>query len=543
MQLQFLVLAAVTLAAKADSQCGLNQLTTPPAFVSNGGGAVGGMVYFTLDVLAANGISICGIDVNTTTSGGINGLVYLHQSITDWNLLTSANNTPADWCSIACLSGTGNPIGTPSPMSVINGTNSIDLPQGQYLLGIGNGNFNHRYTNGNGANQTISDGNLVFDSGKTAHVAFTGSLFTPRVFNATFDYDVAAAAVTLSPCGATCIEATCVTNGTGCGGVAATVLEQFNAGNAWDLSANDLLFVANGSGTDVISLAGTAILPAVGPDLGLGDDESSELIPLGFPLGAFGVCADSISVQSNGCIWLGAQGSGDFSESIGEFESEQARLAPYWNDLSPLTAGGGGTIHADVVSGLSVTVTYDQVFIWGSTVPLTFQVEITPALMHVRYDPASAFASSAIVGLHNGVAQAGTPSTDLNGGGTISVSGNPALTLSCDSLPLAGGTFLVTLSGVPAGGLGAVLAEHMHNGAGALLPSPPWATNCTQYISNNHVSLGLATACNSQFSIALPPAGTMFLGIPYGLQGAAISLIGPFQLTASNGVDAVLGNY
>lgn len=158
----------------------INSLTTPPNFVSNNGGAVGGMVYFTLDVTAAGGVSLCGLDVNTSVGAGapINGQVFLHQSITDVDLLDGTNNSETDWCLVGLITGTGNGQNMPSPCVVVNGTNSIDLPAGQYLLGIGNGDFDHDYTNGTGCNpgnQCIADANLGFRGGKGANVIYAAS--------------------------------------------------------------------------------------------------------------------------------------------------------------------------------------------------------------------------------------------------------------------------------------------------------------------------------------------------------------------------------
>lgn len=533
-----LALATLPMTTPTIAQCGAHQLTTPPAFVANNGGAVGGMTYFTLDALATNGVRICGFRVNTSTSGDIHALVYRHQTITDVSLLTGANNTAADWCVIGCLRGAGLPQGTPSPMSVVSAGGAIDLPHGPHLLAIGDGNFDHRYTNGNGSNQTASDANLAFSAGAAANAVFSASLLSPRVLNVTFDYDVALSPITQSPCGALCVESSGIEFGTGCGGHAATIYELFDQNNPFDLQNGDLLLSANAGTVTATTTPGTPIVSPIGPDLGLGDDESSALIPLGFTLDAFGVCADSISVQSNGCIWLGSVGNGDYSPTVTEFESQAARIAACWTDLRPLAGGGIGTIHVDVLTGMTI-VTYAGVAEWGTTNPITFQIEIAPTSIRIRYLASTTYPDQELVGFHGGVAQVNTPGSNLNGGAVLPVSGAPALTLSCVSRPVAGGSLDLTLLGTPS--FGTVLVQvGFVSPSGTPLTAQGWAPNCFQYVQGG-VALGLATTCSHQFSIGLPP-GLDFVGLPIGCQGFALAA-SPFGLLASNGVNAECGNY
>lgn len=537
MQTKLMTLLVLCIASDACAQCGTVQLTTPPNFVADNGGSVGGMAYFTLDSQAQNGVMICGINVNTTTVGEIHGLVYRHQSITDVNLLTAANNTAADWCVVGCLRGTANPEGTPSPMSVVSGSHSIDLPQGQYLLAIGNGNFSHRYTNGGATNLAIGDGNLRFIAGQAANELYSTNLFAPRVFDATFDYSVATAPIALSPCGPNCLEGSLTSIGTGCGGTAATVYEMFDLLNPFDLGNNDLAYSANAGTITVNSSPATAIVPPIAADLGLGDDESSPLIPLGFSLDAFGLCADAISVQSNGCIWLGTQGRGDYSPSVAEFESEEARIAACWTDLRPLAGGGLGTIHADISSN-SVRITYNGVAEWGTTNLVTFQVEITPTAILVRYSPTTLFPEEELVGFHNGIAQVSAPGSNLNGG-AVAVSGREALVLSAAERPVLAGVLRLTLTGTPS--IGIVLCRlGLATLPGTQPQSPPWSAGCEIYIQGG-VILGLTASCTDTFPLNMPSTNNL-IGLPLGCQGFAVSTTAS-TLLASNGLNAILGNY
>ncbi|MCA8949783.1 MAG: hypothetical protein KDE27_09795 [Planctomycetes bacterium] len=547
MHIKTLVLAAVALGGTAVAQCGSNQLTTPPNFISDNGGAVGGAVYFTLDVLNPGGIRICGIDVNTSTTGAaIRAGVYLHQSITDVNQLTTLNET--DWCVLGRLDGTANGVGVPSPCTVVNATQSIDLPAGQHLLAIGNGNIDHDYTNGTGLNQVVADANLRFTGGKAANAIFAGPLYSPRIANLRLHYDVGAPS--RSPCG---VESSSSSVGTSCAGGAVTLCEQFDFGNPWDLSdeianpmrTSDVLITAAAGAVTVTNVpGGTGIVPPIAPDLGLGDDETTGLIPLGFELSAFGVCADAIAVDSNGCVWLGIVGISEFDESLTGFESQGARVAVCWNDFRSQSGGGPfGSIHVDQTA-TETLVTWNGVEIWGTNVPVTFQCSIRVNAITCRYLAASAFEDSALVGFHNGFATTGTTSYDITAG-PVMATGGVGLTLACPQNPTLGGAMVLELDGVPTGGIAAVLATIGSAGVGVPLPQPLFAAGCTAHVPQNAASLGVILGgmpCNTYgFTIPIPNTAS-FAGLPFAAQGVGLDVVGNVFVT-SNAIDALTGNF
>jgi len=506
-------------------------LTTPPNFVSNNSGGSGGCIYFTLNVLAPNGISISTIDINTLSpaSTSLSGKVYLHRSISDWNLLSGNNNLSRDWNVIGMLTGTAAGPNLPSAMAVHNFTNSIDLPPGSYLLAIGGGNFANAYTNGNGINQNAFDCNVMFQGGKAANTVFDSSLFNPRVLNGTFHYALPGSLVSRSPS----IDPTCAVNGNGCGGAATHVRENFTAVNTFDIAGTDLFLTSGG----FAPLAQTAITAPFSANLGLSDDSSTPFFPLGFHLTLGNDVYDRISICSNGYIRLDAISSGtDFSPSDSEFFGQGARLCPYWDDLDP---SAGGTVHCDITAGQAV-ITYNQVFLFGTATPVTFQVVITPNSVLYRYDPASAWPAGpalALVGYANGVTEAANAQVNFTAGPTAALTGAGNLVLLCDQAPGIGVPFQMTLANN--GSIGAVLAQFGPANLGALLPAP-FAAGCRQYVNNGAVSLGISFSQVTPFSVNVPNS-FVWLGLPFGCQG--FSLGNGSTFLSSNGLTGTVGSF
>jgi hypothetical protein len=548
MLLRTIVLAAAV-SGTAIGQCGTNQLTTPPVFVSNNSGSPGGTVYFQLNVLAANGVRICGISLNTTAGAGVHmaGTVYRHNTLTDPFALTSANVTLPNWTALCEVSGTSSALNTPSVLNVISGTNTLDLPPGLHLLAIDAcPNWGHAYTNGAAALQTISDGNLTYFGGRATNVEFSGTPFgtaaLARVTNAKFDYSVPPAPVTITPGGwvGTCASATTV--GAGCGGVGCAIYEQF-AGTP-DLivpgqSSQDLLFTDVNGTVSVVALPGSPIVPPASPNLGLGDDQNTALIPLGFECSVGGICAHGLSMASNGYVWLGGTGAADFTPSATTLTTQGARICPYWFDFAPNL---GGTTHVDILPGLA-RCTWLGCFPFGGAAPeATVQVEITASTLLIRYDPLggayTGAASAIVVGFSNGTPQgAPPPASDLDGGAVVPVFGAVNLQLFADALLVPGSTAIFRTNGIPSGGVGAALAEVGVAIGPLALASPPFAPGCNQRVSNAAVVLSLYFgSCEGSSSIVVPP-GPIFVGLPLVLQSVALAA----SWETSNAINALVG--
>lgn len=111
-----------------------------------------------------------------------------------------------------------------------------------------------------------------------------------------------------------------------------------------------LIGEGNSGGRYVLEIDESNNLP-----LSMGDDNSIELA-LGFTFPFNGFDYTSAFVNANGNVTFGS-GDSDFSESIAELLSDQPRIAPLWDDLSP---NNGGNVSYALEAG-SFTLVFDSV--------------------------------------------------------------------------------------------------------------------------------------------------------------------------------------
>lgn len=128
------------------------------------------------------------------------------------------------------------------------------------------------------------------------------------------------------------------------------------------------------------AVAGPCFQSTFGANLALTDDSVAVGLPLGFnfPLPGGGT-TPSISVSSNGFVWLGVRADpGCCNGDVSKLTSQMARIAPLWLDLDP---GAGGavwfnTFAANGSAPASAVVTWDAVPEYGSGSPLSFQLQL-----------------------------------------------------------------------------------------------------------------------------------------------------------------------
>jgi len=167
--------------------------------------------------------------------------------------------------------------------------------------------------------------------------------------------------------------------------------------------------------------------------LSLGDDDSQEVaLPFSFPFQ--GSSYSSVFVNSNGNLTFGS-GDTDFSESVSELLSDQPRIAPLWDDLSP---NNGGSVTVEQ-SATEWSVTFDGVPEFFATGANTFTVTLhADGTIDVDYGAVSAL--DGIAGVTEGGGAADPGETDLSGGGPFSAVGTTyeQFTGSSDAFDLSG---------------------------------------------------------------------------------------------------------
>ena len=163
------------------------QLTT--TFANNNSLGPGATMLFDVDISNADGITITGLDINTTAPA------TLPFAVDVWVCaggLAGNEQDPGAWTRIAQAVGTASGAGgTPSPAPFVT---PAYLPAGTYGLALHYGGAGPDYTDGNGTNQTYGNGDLTLalgiSRGTTAGAPFgAGQTFDPRVWNGTIYYE------------------------------------------------------------------------------------------------------------------------------------------------------------------------------------------------------------------------------------------------------------------------------------------------------------------------------------------------------------------
>jgi len=351
---RFPFVVAALLASVAPAQ---SPLTT--TFASNNQGAPGGMVYFDLDVLAPNGVTITQLDCNVASGGGefevyvaAGGHAGNEANASAWSLVARGPITAAgiDQPSIGCL-GPG-----------------FHLASGSYGLAVRGGTLAQRYTSSATA-QVFANADLQLTAGAASNLPFGGAQYAPRTWNGAVHYVVGAGGV------GSCAWTERV--GVGCYSGATTFYEQFDSLAQVDL-AGSLATPFSLHGT-FAGTAGYALVPGVPqwfpPQAGrvrdntpangpLDDDDVSEPLQLPFPFAFPGGSTNVVHATANGEVLLGATAAllGDVTPAGHELPLHPPRLAPLWCDLEPIAnqpSNPASGVYFDVApSGQEVYVTW-----------------------------------------------------------------------------------------------------------------------------------------------------------------------------------------
>ncbi len=153
-------------------------LTT--TFASNNGGAAGWVNMFDIQVTNPKGIRITAYDLNLSRGANpFHAEVYL----TPQTYLGKETN-PKAWFKVAEGSGVRSARNTPSHMD----SSDFFLAPGKYGMAIYFKDAAPAYTNGTGSNQTYKNADLTLHLGKSIGGFFSGTIFSPRVWNGTIYY-------------------------------------------------------------------------------------------------------------------------------------------------------------------------------------------------------------------------------------------------------------------------------------------------------------------------------------------------------------------
>jgi len=340
------------------------------------------------------------------------------------------------------------------------------------------------------------------------------------------------------------VVATATPYGNGCVNLArATIYEYFDMTNGptFDLSNTAIMFVPTGTGYLVMPTASTWYTPT-SANLGLGDDQVSAALPLGFTLNYPGGSTTDVYASSNGFVWAQADtNSGCCSGYVPDLLAQGARWCALWNDLNP---SAGGTVHFDTdpINGVAY-VTFVTVPEYGTANPNTFQYAFfNTGVVEIRWQ------SCTITQPWHHVIVGWTPGNTLDPGSIDFSSALPrttypdarALVLSNTGRPLVGVPMTLDTSNItPAAFFGAV-------GLGLTNPNLPLdplgMPGCTQYtdLLATLLFLPLGSPTASVVFVAPPALNLHIFTQSFVFDPAAGTTLN--GAVASNGLDLGIGN-
>jgi hypothetical protein len=148
--------------------------------------------------------------------------------------------------------------------------------------------------------------------------------------------------------------------GVGCYNKPPTTYEEFGSSGSFDMANTSMLWIPGvgptGPNYIIVPSASTITAPASAPlldsgSLPMGDDDLSAPIPLGFTFNYAGGSTSTITVGSNGVIWLNGTSThtyGYYNDIYTICNGPDASIAALYGDHLPSTAGGTGDVYCDI---------------------------------------------------------------------------------------------------------------------------------------------------------------------------------------------------
>jgi hypothetical protein len=165
------------------SGCTSDSLTT--LFAGGNQGSIGGANYFDVKVKNAGGVTVTSLDVHCSTST-VAGTNFSVDVYTTPGTAVGNQTNMSVWTLVSQGNAVSNASPTPTPVDV----SDFSLAAGDYGIAIVFTNAGLRYTNGTGTNQFFTNADLDLNLGSATNVPFSGTPFSPRVWNGTVYYDV-----------------------------------------------------------------------------------------------------------------------------------------------------------------------------------------------------------------------------------------------------------------------------------------------------------------------------------------------------------------
>jgi len=412
----------------------------------------------------------------------------------------------------------------------------------------------------------VSQGGGIADPGiSDLSVASTG-VSTSRIVYQTFGtlgaFDLATTNVSFTPNvgggydvnPTPCVPANSTSYGAGCYKNSATFYESI-APNTIDLSNSAIRMTPTATGY-AVSSGSTAFYTHTVAGLALGDDANGTLAlptPFTYPSGS----TSTLTICSNGYIWLQPNTTADFSPTVAEIYSGAARLMPLWCDGVPDGAANVNNVFAEVdavnnkayVSWLNIPI-FGGV---GGTMNVQCEIDLTTNVVEYRYGAVSC-GNVSIVGWTpgTGVSTIDFGSRDLStvvpAGFTVGTPEFRAISQTATA-PVAGSTMTFTVNDIPEAvvGSGVYIGLHILS-VGQTNPGLDLASlgapGCSTYVTSLDVTQALVGAANSQtYSFAVPAGVT---GVSLYSQAAALvapGTLNAFGLVTSNGLKHTINTF
>ena len=355
-------------------------------YPSGNGGAVGGQVFFDLQVTSQ--ITLQALDVNLGSAAGTPGTIEIRTR--NGTYLGNELNA-AQWPAVATASGAvvSNGQQVPSPVCL---TTPLVLNPGLTGFCIRYVGVQALYQNGNGTvvpggggpatNQTFVTTECTLLAGSAQNTQWAAT-FQPRVFSGSLHYIPGASG---TPCSA--LPAANLVYGTACIPRVGSWYDNFNpavapataaAVAATNLSGRTFTYIPNGLGYDLVQNIATfqpttsaVALTGFTPDA----DDGELVVPLSTPFPYAGGTLNNLTVSTNGMVSTGSNrpffnlvapnpvtgaltGYADFWPTVRRMLDAPNAAWYAWHDFNP-TEAGSGSIKFEEVGGVAY-ITWDGV--------------------------------------------------------------------------------------------------------------------------------------------------------------------------------------